>query len=144
MYDGTIELYQKIILIFYSCFSLSSHDLSLSVFLCLSLTFLSFSLFSTINGAPPWSSTVNRIGGEMEKHQATNEKRDEKGRLRVKTVWVKFWICDLCIQICSDWFCSDVGSVFCSDGLLKIVADDGFCVCFAVRHGLMSFVYVLW
>ena len=30
--------------------------------------------------------------------------------------------------------------MFCIDGLLKIIADDGFCVCFAVRHGLMSFV----
>ena len=73
-------------------------------------------------------------------------KRDERGRLRVKTVWVKFWICDMYIQICSngfcsDGFCKDVGGVFCNDGLLKIPANDGFCVCFAIRHGL---IFIFW
>ena len=28
--------------------------------------------------------------------------------------------------------------MFCSDGLLKIAANDGFCVCFAVRHVSLS------
>ena len=142
----------------------------LFVFLCLSLTFLSFlssiqsmelhrdhqpmgkhqrsstnhppwSFIVIIIEAPLWSPIVDQIGREVEKHQATNEERDERGRLRVKTVWVKFWICDLYIQICSDGLCNDVGGVFCSDGLLKIAANDGFCVCFAVRHGL---IFIFW
>ena len=46
-----------------------------------------------INEAPPWSSTVVRMGGLVEKHQATNGKRDERGRLKVKTVWV--WVLSL-------------------------------------------------
>ena len=46
-----------------------------------------------INEAPPWSSTVVRMGGVVEKHQATNGKRDERGRLKVKTVWV--WVLSL-------------------------------------------------
>ena len=41
---------------------------------------------------------------------------------------------------CSDGFCKDVGGVFCSDGLLKIPANDGFCVCFAMRHGLIFYL----
>ena len=102
----------------------------------------SWSSIVIIIEAPLWSPIVDQIGREVEKHQATNGERDERGRLRVKTVWVKFWIC-LCIQICGNGFCSDVDSVFWSDGLLKITADDGFCVCFVVRHGLMSFVCVL-
>ena len=106
-------------------------------------------LFDVVEiGVELWALTIDRIRGEVEKHQATNEERDERGKLRVKMVWVKFWICDLCIQICSDGFCSDgfcsdVGGVFCSDGFLKINANDGFCVCFAMRHGLMSFMCVL-
>ena len=106
-------------------------------------------LFDVVEiGVELWALTIDRIRGEVEKHQATNGERDERGKLRVKMVWVKFWICDLCIQICSDGFCSDgfcsdVGGVFCSDGFLKINANDGFCVCFAMRHGLMSFMCVL-
>ena len=53
MYDGTVTLCQKIILIFYSCFSLPS-----LISLCLSLTFLSFSLFSIISSFLPHTTTI--------------------------------------------------------------------------------------
>ena len=133
MYDGIVKLYQKIILIFYSCFSLSSHDLSL----CLSLSLTHFPLFlpllynqrsSTViinlwvssNGAPriihcdhsPWSSTIDRIGGVVEKHQTTNEERDERGRQRVKTVWV--WVFSLWFHLGFFFFFLVFGHVNCT------------------------------
>ena len=46
----------------------------------------------------------NRIGGEVEKHQAINGERDESG-------------------FCSDGFCSDVGGFFFS--LIWVDMDDG-------------------